>query len=402
MNIDFEQKLNMIYHATYVPTHYYVKSNLKAVYPSLSLPDDYLEHYKDQLLSAQDNLLYLTTKEFAYFGFCRNPETGESVVLGPVCSIPLGDEAIDHLISAYSLPVQMRLQIIDFFHQTPLFSLDQFLNILALIYTEMTGNDIDIFARFGIVNHEKEEEIGNVHSRLLYERKEEQHYHDTYFFEQAYYGFVERGDLNGLKDFMKTVPPLDIGSVAQDSLRQSKNIFIITIALMTRHAISGGLDIETAYQLSDSYIQEAERMTDATAITLLTATATMDFTRRVSDAKIPSGMSTDVFRAIQFISNHINRNISVSDIAKELKMDRSTLSRKFKKELGFHISSYIMRRKLEEARSLLRYTDKTISEISEYLCFSSQSYFQNVFRKKYGCTPREYRKSVTKSETHAR
>ena len=132
MNIDFEQKLNMIYHATYVPTHYYVKSNLKAVYPSLSLPDDYLKHYKDQLLSSQDNLLYLTTKEFAYLGFCRNPETGESVVLGPVCSIPLGDEAIDHLISAYSLPVQMRLQIMDFFHQTPLFSLDQFLNILAL------------------------------------------------------------------------------------------------------------------------------------------------------------------------------------------------------------------------------------------------------------------------------
>ncbi|MCI6639123.1 MAG: AraC family transcriptional regulator [Lachnospiraceae bacterium] len=402
MKIDFQQKLNMIYHATYVPTHYYIKSNLKAVYPSLSLPDDYLEHYKDRLLSAHDDILYLTTKEFAYLGICRNPHTGESVILGPVCSTPLSDEAIDHLISAYSLPVQMRLQIIDFFHQTPLFTLDQFLNILALVYTEMTGTAIDIFEQFGIVNHEREEEIGNVHSRSLYERKEEQHYHDTYFFEQAYYGFVERGDLNGLKDFMKTVPPLGIGSVAQDSLRQSKNIFITSVALMTRRAIAGGLDIETAYQLSDSYIQEAERMTDATAITLLNATATMDFTRRVSDAKIPSGMSPDVFRAIQFISNHINRDISVRDVAKELKMDRSTLSRKFKKELGFNISSYIMRRKLEEARSLLHYTDKTISEISEYLCFSTQSYFQNVFRKKYGCTPREYRKSATRSDTDVR
>ncbi|MDY2838738.1 MAG: AraC family transcriptional regulator, partial [Bilifractor sp.] len=53
-------------------------------------------------------------------------------------------------------------------------------------------------------------------------------------------------------------------------------------------------------------------------------------------------------------------------------------------------------------RSLLHYTDKTISEISEYLCFSTQSYFQNVFRKKYGCTPREYRKSATRSDTDVR
>ena len=42
-------------------------------------------------------------------------------------------------------------------------------------------------------------------------------------------------------------------------LRQAKNIFISSTALTTRHAIAGGLDIETAYQLSDSYIQEAEK-----------------------------------------------------------------------------------------------------------------------------------------------
>jgi AraC-like DNA-binding protein len=50
-----------------------------------------------------------------------------------------------------------------------------------------------------------------------------------------------------------------------------------------------------------------------------------------------------------------------------------------------------MRRKLEEAKSLLKFTDKSISEISEYLCFSTQSYFQNVFKKKYGMTPKKYR-----------
>ncbi|MDE6963676.1 MAG: helix-turn-helix domain-containing protein, partial [Lachnospiraceae bacterium] len=51
-----------------------------------------------------------------------------------------------------------------------------------------------------------------------------------------------------------------------------------------------------------------------------------------------------------------------------------------------------MRCKLEEARALLAYTDKSLSEISHYLCFSSQAYFQNVFKKKFGITPGEYRR----------
>lgn len=58
------------------------------------------------------------------------------------------------------------------------------------------------------------------------------------------------------------------------------------------------------------------------------------------------------------------------------------------------MSEFIMRCKLEEAKALLAYTDKPISEISSYLCFSSQAYFQNVFKKKYGITPNAYRRKA--------
>ena len=192
------------------------------------------------------------------------------------------------------------------------------------------------------------------------------------------------------------MPSFTEGRTSNDSLRQAKNIFISTTAIATRRAIAGGLDIETAYQLSDSYIQEAEKMSDQASILALNATAAIDFTSRVAEARIPKGMPEDIYLAIQFIANHVNQNIQVEDIAKHLNMDRTTLSKKFKRALGFNISSYIMRRKLEEAKSLLTYTDKTISEISEYLCFSTQSYFQNVFKAKYGMTPKEYRKNQKK------
>ena len=50
-----------------------------------------------------------------------------------------------------------------------------------------------------------------------------------------------------------------------------------------------------------------------------------------------------------------------------------------------------MRSKLEEAKSLLVFSDKSLSDISAYLCFSSQSYFNNVFKQKFRMTPKEYR-----------
>jgi YSIRK-targeted surface antigen transcriptional regulator len=240
-------------------------------------------------------------------------------------------------------------------------------------------------------NTQVENTVAQNHSSSLMERKEYESYHNTYYFEQEYYGYVEKGDVSGLELFFKNVPQFQEGKIAEDFIRQAKNIFIATIALTTRHAIAGGLDIETAYELSDSYIQEMEKMSDSASVYALNASAVFDFTRRVCDAKIPQGMSLEIFKCIQYIANHINTDISVEKIANEFNMDRSTLSKKFKRELGFNISSYIMRRKLEEAKSLLSYTDKTISEISEYLCFSTQSYFQNVFKKKYGLTPKEFR-----------
>ena len=66
-------------------------------------------------------------------------------------------------------------------------------------------------------------------------------------------------------------------------------------------------------------------------------------------------------------------------------------------ELGFTVSTFITRCKLEEARRLLQYTNKPLSVISNYLCFSSQSHFQNTFKKKFGVTPLQYRKNPKKS-----
>ena len=388
--------LKLTYNSTFIPLHFYEGENCICALPTNDLPIDFISANKRLLDSTEEDCFYFSTKESLYVGVVKDNQNRE-IIIGPVSSTNLSSKDIDSLLTAYMLPHTYKEDIQTFYENTPMFSLYQFLNILALVHRCLTGKLIDVFEKFGLVNPQTEKSIGETHSVALVERKENSVFHNTYNFEKKYFDYVEKGDVDGLLQFMQTIPSLSEGQTSSDSLRQAKNIFISSTTLITRHAIAGGLDIETAYQLSDSYIQEVEKMSDRSSITSLNATAAIDFAKRVAEAKIPTGMSQDIFNCIQYVSNHVNQNISVEEIAQYLNMDRTTLSKKFKRELGFNISSYIMRRKLEEAKSLLNYTDMTISEISEYLCFSSQAYFQNVFKKKYGITPKEYRKKQTQA-----
>ena len=72
-------------------------------------------------------------------------------------------------------------------------------------------------------------------------------------------------------------------------------------------------------------------------------------------------------------------------------MSRPYLSAKFSREAGMSLTDFILKQKTEEAKRLLRYSDKSAAAISSYLGFSSQSYFSRVFRKYSGKTPAEYR-----------
>ena len=191
--------------------------------------------------------------------------------------------------------------------------------------------------------------------------------------------------------------PLYEGKLASSPIRHAKNIFISTTqkaALIG--AIPGGVEIEKAYQLMDYYIQECEKMQNLESINHLQYTMLLDFCRRAGETHIPDGISADIFLCMSYIRTHTNEPIHIENVAAQINRSVSYLVKKFKKELGINIGAYINRCKLEEAKSLLIYTEQTLAEISSYLCFSNQSYFQNVFKKQYGITPMQFRKKGRK------
>ena len=96
------------------------------------------------------------------------------------------------------------------------------------------------------------------------------------------------------------------------------------------------------------------------------------------------------------LKQRLNRSIAVptslEDIAKELYRSPNDLIRHFKKRYKVTPYAYLIRMRIERAKSLLINTERNISEIASYLCFSSEYHFSNAFKKNVGMCPKEYRK----------
>ena len=98
-----------------------------------------------------------------------------------------------------------------------------------------------------------------------------------------------------------------------------------------------------------------------------------------------------------YIDTHYKEPLTLEDLAREAHMNKFYLSHMFKEEYGMSPISYLLSRRIEEGRYLLRETNMSLSQISRILGFSSASYFSQSFRRSEGMSPMDYRKSFRTS-----
>ncbi len=107
-------------------------------------------------------------------------------------------------------------------------------------------------------------------------------------------------------------------------------------------------------------------------------------------------VSNEIKTALDYINKYYKENISLDDVASKVYLSRYYFSRLFKKEIGVTFSSYVLYKKMEEAKALLENTNQSILDISCYLNFKEQNYFTKVFKSCIGYTPTEYRSMVNR------
>lgn len=328
------------------------------------------------------------------YGAIRIKKTNQVVLIGPYLNRDISTDILSAIIHETALDWNEKEELSLFLSSIPKMSYNQFLNIITFLHFVLNKEEIHAGTHFKLMTPEKMETIGIRHTSNIL--AEEGQIHGTYNFEQQLLSYVRNGDIEGLQAFftniMKNISFTE-GKLADNALRQQKNIFIGLICMVGKSgAIEGNLDIEQTYQLIDLYTQECERCQSVDEVWALRYNAILDFTRRVAEQKHPAAFSIECYSAIQYIKTHTNLPISIMDVVNHVGKSRSAFLLQFKKETGTTIAETIRQAKLQEAKLLLAYSDKSLSEISSFFYFSSQSHFQNLFKKEYGITPLEYRR----------
>lgn len=392
--MDYSAFCRYYYEITQVPVSLLCKE--EPVYSALGEALPIEVHTTYDLFPLEHNPTFCSLSPDIEYGRVHVEHTDYDVIVGPAFSLTLTDELVRTCMKELMIPLSVKAQFEELLYRIPTLSHYQLGKHLLFIFTALNGHEADIDEFFTAFSPDQTRHK----STSILKRMEELDkgvYHNTYFFEQRMLEKIKSGNPSALKTFFEEQKhqKLNEGKMAESPLRHAKNLFITAVVKTCFNgAIPGGLDIEKTYQLMDYYIQECEKLTTVEAIGNLMYAMQFDFCQRVGESKIPAGISPDIYSGMNFIRTHVNESITLDDVAAHIHRSPSYVMKKFQQELGIHASAYITRCKLEEARSMLAFTDKPLSEISAYLCFSSQSYFQNLFKKQYGITPLQYRKQA--------
>ena len=96
---------------------------------------------------------------------------------------------------------------------------------------------------------------------------------------------------------------------------------------------------------------------------------------------------------LSYVEKHLDRELSLEKIAKELNYSKFYIARVFKDETGMALHQYIRGRRLNESARKLVETKQSIIEIAFAAGYGSQQAFTQAFHHEYGWTPQEYRRN---------
>ena len=227
-----------------------------------------------------------------------------------------------------------------------------------------------------------------------YIRREEQVIRAPYNPELEFYAIIKSGDVEKTKEMCKASPLMSkegLGVLSDNPVNNIRYHFVITTAIIARYCIEGGLDVASAYNLSDFYIQTADKMKSIEEISELHAFMCIDYAKKMRNLRKNSVCSKPIAECIDYIYDNLHTKLTVDELAKKVDLSPTYLSKLFKKEMGDTINHYIRAVKLETAKNMLVYSDYSPAQISSTLAYPSQSYFTEQFRIYTGYTPANYR-----------
>lgn len=334
------------------------------------------------------------------------------VLMGPVFTGESSLKGIEDSMRAMNFSVQMQQNLIQKLKKVPVMSMSVFEQYTSMLHYLIT-NEPEVYVkrnyqhRIDLVDENPKSILSSLTKSSEESEKEnlsvwqERSNH----LEDSIMKAVKEGNLhfslNQVMGDQEWLPPSNVSINhyhTKEVNRDEKNTIIILVALCTRAAMEGGLAVKTAQALENDYISRAERAQTVTELMVINREMIHDFIEKVHQTKSVPQISQPIRECCDYIQRNLLSTLELEEIAKYTGYTEYYLTRKFKKEMGIHLTDYIKESKIELAKVWLLTTNKSIQEISDEMHFSTRNYFSKVFREKVGISPGMYRDNAGKME----
>ncbi len=332
---------------------------------------------------------------YVYYLLLADAERGIRIVLGPFSLIRQDDHLYADYCAARRIPT-------DRFYRSCVLSMDELAHRLDLLYALTAGEEIHFepsALQSALSALTDDASVGSAQNAASSDDpgmtflSDAEARRKSYMIEKTYFDRIENGDLEAIRD-----PDFQelgrLGRIAPTSLKTYEYMCVTLIVLSSRAAIRGGLDAESAYQLSNRYLHTLSIATDIHQMHDLSIRCYNEYIRAVHDARKMAEKKQPPYlvKAVSYIRRNLYQELSARIVAQHCDISISQLSHTFTACLGLPPQKYITKMRLAAARDLLRYSDDPVSEIAERLRFPSHSRFSVLFREAYGQTPGAYRR----------
>lgn len=107
-----------------------------------------------------------------------------------------------------------------------------------------------------------------------------------------------------------------------------------------------------------------------------------------------------VRQAAAYVDKNYFEDLTLSSLSEKFNVESSYFSRIFRQETGENLTYYITRKRIEKACTLISNDDINLTEIAFMVGYNDYSYFNRVFKKYTGMSPREYRNHINGQEAN--
>ena len=167
--------------------------------------------------------------------------------------------------------------------------------------------------------------------------------------------------------------------------------------LTRKAAEEAGVNVVTIDRITQSAVQKINTETNTERITKITFEMVIKLAEEARKARsLFSNLSPAISRCVDYIRLHYPEEISLSVLTDIAAMSKANLTRRFLKETGTTIISFIRDTRCYHAKKLLENSELSIKEISSYVGYEDYNYFTKVFRSITNLTPSEYRSQHSK------